>query len=607
MRKTKFMKKVSAVILLSSLSLLTFGCSNPKSNKDTKKDTKKTTEVATEANVNANNSLTNGDFEANDFSGWETTGDIITVRNDEWATVNKTYFVKMSADAADASFEVKQSFKSNVSGDCAAGIDFEGAASFAGSCKLTVEANGKSASVDFKPSKDWDFWEKTSTSENPIKVEEGDVVTITITGDLKKGDWGDFDNIVFDKADSLKGDSSNEKKSFDNIAYGGAKGSGSIDYKGITYNGMLINNGNYIKGVDISSVLSVEKSGFVYKNADGSKGDLFKILADNGINCVRVRIWNDPYKQGPPKSAINSYGGGVCDLDYAVEIAKRCKKAGISFFPDFHYSDWWSDPGRSICPKAWEGMSVDEKAKAAAEFTTEALKKIGDTGVNILIASVGNETNNFMAGESGIENIAIIMKDAAEAIRAYDKNILIAVHFTNPEKTNYLGSYAKPLDEAGVDYDIFASSYYPFWHGTLDNLKSKLDLVADNYGKLTMIAEYSYSYMGSQDATATQKEYKEASPENQYDAIKLINEFSASINNCIGTFYWEPAWPLTDESTWDEYGSGWTSSIAKEYDPNTAPEKAQGSACYEQSWFDQKGNQNPVLSKGLFKKLWKDK
>ena len=94
MRKTKFMKKISTVILLSSLSLLTFGCSNPKSNKDTKKDNKKDTEVTTEANVNANanDSLTNGDFETKDFTGWETTGDIIKVQTDDWATVNKTYF-----------------------------------------------------------------------------------------------------------------------------------------------------------------------------------------------------------------------------------------------------------------------------------------------------------------------------------------------------------------------------------------------------------------------------------------------------------------------------------------------------------------------------------
>ena len=600
----KNLRKALSILWILTLTLSLTGCSTKKS-KNKKKETQKETE-ATTVNVNANDSFTNGDFETQDFTGWETTGSVIHVQTDEWASVNKTYFVKMSADKADDSFTVTQAFKSSVSGDCACGIDFEGSATFAGECSITVEANGKSATAKFKPSKDWDFWENTNTASDPISVKEGDVVTITINGDLKQGDWGDFDNVVFDLADKFTSSEDNEKKTFDNIKYGVATGSGSVDYKGISYNGELVNNGDFIKGVDISSIISVENSGFVFKDKDGKPKDIFKILADAGINCVRVRIWNDPYIQGPPKGANNSYGGGVCDLDYAVSIAKRCAEVGISFYPDFHYSDWWSDPGRSICPKAWEGKSVEEKAKLAAEFTTAALQKIGETKVKILIASVGNETNNYMAGEQGIEKIAVIMKDAAQAIRDYDKNILIAVHFTNPEKTNYLGSYAKPLDEAGVDCDIFASSYYPFWHGTLDNLKSKLDLVADEYGKLTMIAEYSYSYTGSQDATATQEEYKKASPSAQYDAIKLINEFSASINNCIGTFYWEPAWPLTKESTWDEFGSGWTSSLAKEYDPGTAPEKAQGSACYEQSWFDQDGNPNPVLKKNLFNKLWDD-
>jgi len=599
-------KRLLYVLFVLAISICLFGCSTKKSKNKKKEKQNETTTETTTINENVNPELANGDFETKDFSSWETTGSIIHVQNDDWASVNKTYFVKMSADKSDDSFSITQQFASGISGNCAAGIDYEGSATFAGECELIVEANGSSSSVKFKPSKDWDVWESINTSKTPIEVKEGDVITITVKGDLKAGDWGDFDNIVFKSCDDFEVVEENETKTFDNIKYGGATGSGTIKYEGITFNGNLVNDGDFIKGVDISSIISVENSGFVFKDANGNSKDLFKILADAGINCVRVRIWNDPYKQGPPKSAINSYGGGVCDLNYAVKIAERCKEAGISFYPDFHYSDWWSDPGRSICPKAWEGLSVEEKAKKAAEFTTEALEKIGETKVKILIASVGNETNNFMAGETGIDNIAVIMKDAAKAIRDYDKNILIAVHFTNPEKTNYLGSYAKPLDEAGVDYDIFASSYYPFWHGTLDNLKSKLDLVANEYGKLTMIAEYSYSYMGSQDATSTQKEYKEASPEAQYSAIKLINEFSAGINNCIGTFYWEPAWPLTEQSTWDEYGSGWTSSVAKEYDPNTAPDKAQGSACYEQSWFDQNGNQNLVLTKDLFNELWND-
>ena len=67
-------------------------------------------------------------------------------------------------------------------------------------------------------------------------------------------------------------------------------------------------------------------------------------------------------------------------------------------------------------------------------------------------------------------------------------------HFANPEKADSYATYAKKMDYYQVDYDVFATSYYPYWHGTLDNLSAVLTDIADTYGKKVMVVETSYAY-----------------------------------------------------------------------------------------------------------------
>ena len=83
-----------------------------------------------------------------------------------------------------------------------------------------------------------------------------------------------------------------------------------------------------------------------YYDHDGKERDLFAILAENGVNYIRVRVWNDPFdKDG------NGYGGGNCDISTAVEIGKRATKQGMKLLVDFHYSDFWADPAKQMLPK----------------------------------------------------------------------------------------------------------------------------------------------------------------------------------------------------------------------------------------------------------------
>ena len=58
-------------------------------------------------------------------------------------------------------------------------------------------------------------------------------------------------------------------------------------------------------GADVSTVLSEENSGVVYRNRDGEPTDLFVLLKEAGWDTVRVRVWNDPFDEDD-----RGYGGG---------------------------------------------------------------------------------------------------------------------------------------------------------------------------------------------------------------------------------------------------------------------------------------------------------
>ncbi len=597
--------------------------------------TAETTVETVEEVIEYHSELINGDFETQDFEGWtveESSSGVIYVQTDDWATVNTSYFVKMYSYSG-GSFTLSQYLLIEEAGTYVGGIYYEGSNTFEGSLIFSILVNGEEvASLDITPTLDWDVWTTAITDE--ISVEAGDAVKIQISGDLKADDWGDIDNVVFVSAsesdsieennasvsgeatasDSSSGDIlggasedygvSAEEANWD-IQQAGATGSGSIDYSGITYNGTVINDGNWIKGVDVSSLISLENSGVVYYNADGEEEDLLAILKDAGVNYVRVRVWNDPYAEGEEKTPENSYGGGVCDLEYTCEIAERCAELGLTLYVDFHYSDFWSDPSRSYSPKEWADYSLEEKKVALAEFTTEALEQIAATGVEIGIVSIGNETNTYLAGESGMDSISQLIAAGCQAVREFDDSILIAVHFTNPDPTTYYG-YANMLAAAGADYDIFASSYYPFWHGTLENLTESLNAVAQAFGKLTMIAEYSYGTSGAY-GDEVEDVFGTPSEDGQVQAITVLNEAAAQIDNCIGTFYWEPAWILTSSETWSSEGSGWINTPAAEYDlANSNITEAQGSACYNEALFDETGNPYKAITEAVFNQIWTD-
>ncbi|WP_175638074.1 glycosyl hydrolase 53 family protein [Metabacillus schmidteae] len=363
---------------------------------------------------------------------------------------------------------------------------------------------------------------------------------------------------------------------------------------------------DFIKGVDVSSLISLEESGVTFKNEAGEQQDIFQTMNEAGVNYVRVRIWNDPYD-----SEGRGYGGGNNDLDKAIEIGKKATANGMKLLVDFHYSDFWADPAKQQAPKAWQNLSFEDKKNAVYTYTKESLQSLLDAGIDVGMVQVGNETTGGFVGETNWANMSELFNQGSKAIREVDSTILVALHFTNPETAGRYSTIAETLDENNVDYDVFASSYYPFWHGTLDNLTSVLKNVAETYGKKVMVAETSYTYTaedGDGHANTAPKDSGQTlnypiTVQGQAAAVRDVIEAVANVGKAgIGVFYWEPAWiPVginleQNKMKWERDGSGWATSYAAEYDPEDAGHWYGGSAVDNQALFDFEGKPLPSLN-----------
>lgn len=377
---------------------------------------------------------------------------------------------------------------------------------------------------------------------------------------------------------------------------------------------------DFIMGMDISSMISELESGVVYRDYEGNKletlDDICKFLANQGINHIRIRVWNNPYDTNG-----NGYGGGNNDVAKAKQFADACRNAGIKMLVDFHCSDLWTDPGKQYVPKAWKGYPVEQKAEALTAFLEASLNTIDPTKDVVDMVQVGNETTSGFIGETDVANMCTLFEAGSKGVKAYNNEVKVVIHLTNPEKAN-MTRWAKRLDENKVDYDILATSYYPYWHGTLDNLKTQLETVKNTYGKDVMVAETSYAYtledsdghsntvrVGNNDTADNATE-----PFTEQGQATAIRNLINTVNNAggLGVYYWEPAWLTVGDTTgltgeaydkqvaankekWEKYGSGWASSYASEFDAKDAGVWFGGSAVDNEAMFYPDGTASPSL------------
>lgn len=377
---------------------------------------------------------------------------------------------------------------------------------------------------------------------------------------------------------------------------------------------------DFIMGMDISSMISELESGVVYRDYDGNElatlDDICRFIKEQGINHIRVRVWNNPYDANG-----NGYGGGNNDVAKAKEFADACRNAGLKMLVDFHCSDLWTDPSKQQEPKVWKGYTLEQKKEALNTYITESLNTIDPSKDVVDMVQVGNETTGGFIGETNVSNMCVLFSAGAAGVEMYNPDVKVVIHVESPHKGTMV-TWAGNLQDNNVDYDILATSYYPYWHGTLDNLKQQFETVKNTYHKDVMVAETSYAYT-LEDSDGHDNTVRVGNNDNGADTTEPFTEQgqATAIRNLIntvneagglGVYYWEPAWltvgntqELTgdaynaqvkeNQEKWEKYGSGWASSYANEYDSKDAGKWYGGSAVDNEAMFYPDGTATPAL------------
>ena len=357
-----------------------------------------------------------------------------------------------------------------------------------------------------------------------------------------------------------------------------------------------------IRGMDISSYLALKKAGVKYYDYEGNETPLLKVLHDNGINYIRIRIWNDPFNADG-----ETYGGGGNDVSTGVEIAKEAAQYDMKVLLDFHYSDFWAEPAVQLIPKAWKKdvNNTEKMCSDVYDFTKESIQKFKDAGANIGMVQVGNEITNGLLGiysnrDKG-ESFNVIwgdkkkstevnkyLKAGIKAVREYTPQALVALHLETPNVWKYK-TIMNTWKRDNVDYDVLGSSYYPFWSiaakaNTPKTLKDVQTLAA-SYGKMFAVFETSWvNSLNDGDGTpnsigdSTNTGAYEVGPQGQVNELTDLYDTVLSQDNGLGTFYWEGAW-IPVKAGWknweynkqiaDQYGTGWASKGALGYFPDS--------------------------------------
>ena len=359
----------------------------------------------------------------------------------------------------------------------------------------------------------------------------------------------------------------------------------------------------FVKGMDLSTLLELERCGAKYYD-NGEERDLLAIMKSYDVDTIRIRLWNDPWSE-----TGESYGAGENDLKTSLEIAKRVTAAGFGVLLNFHYSDFWADPGKQIKPKAWADYGVKELEQAVYDYTLESMQTFLDAGVNITMVQVGNELSNGLLWPEGkvpnYDNIATFVNAGIRAVRKADATIPVMIHLDNGGNNALYREWFDNFTKRGEDFEIIGLSYYPFWHGSLQMLNDNMNDIAERYGKDLVIAEVSMGYTmedyknyeklsdeerkgyATRPALVEKIEYP-MTKQGQYD---FMEDFLNRIRHIKGGkgkgfFYWEPAWiPVP--------GSGWATPASLKYMNDPGP---CGNEWANQALFDYDGNALPTLS-----------
>ena len=290
---------------------------------------------------------------------------------------------------------------------------------------------------------------------------------------------------------------------------------------------------NFVRGADISWCTEMEADGRRFFDADGRETDVFALMKQLGMNAIRLRVWVNPTAYG--------YGPWSDKADVLTK-ARRAKAQGLELMIDFHYSDFFADPGKQIMPLEWRGLSYEQLLTAVADHTRDVLQALKDEGIEPRWVQVGNETSSGMLHPLGKINWKMtgaafvdyvpLSNAGYDAVKEVfpDATVIIHMGLTNQA----LWFFPEFFAECGKA-DMIGMSFYPTAAEWNSNRMSAMhsNIIAAQHIRSTlkstklpvMLCETGFDVHEPVLA--------------RYVLQDLINRLSA-IRGCEGVFFWEP-------------------------------------------------------------------
>ncbi|MBO6576575.1 MAG: glycosyl hydrolase 53 family protein [Rhodothermales bacterium] len=312
----------------------------------------------------------------------------------------------------------------------------------------------------------------------------------------------------------------------------------------------------HVVGADVSFLTRVEEGGASF-SAMGSGVDPIAQMVSEGFNTFRLRLWHTP-------------AGGTNGLAYTTALAQRIVGAGGSWLLDIHYSDSWADPGTQTPPAAWAGLDVETMADSVLAYTNRVLRHLSASGVSPAAVQIGNEITSGMLWDvarvggsfdtpASWARLAEVLRHAHSAVREVLPDVPVIVHIDRGGDAAGTQWFMDNLTAAGYTPDMLGLSYYPWWHGSLQDLRDTLQRVSSRYGVPAIVLETAYPWTFSwYDNThnlvgsgASLPDGYPATPAGQRDFLVALDE-TVALQSGRGWIYWAPEWIAAPG-----FGSSW--------------------------------------------------
>ncbi len=315
---------------------------------------------------------------------------------------------------------------------------------------------------------------------------------------------------------------------------------------------------DFAKGADIGWCTEYESKGYGFYNAKGEKRECTALMKELGLNAVRIRVWVDPKEHD-----------NWCNTADVVLKAQRAKALGMDVMIDFHYSDWWADPGKQYKPAAWMGKNLTDLKKALNEHTVSVLQALKAVGVTPEWVQVGNEIrpgmlwdedkalsgaswnvteNDVVKYPENWANLGAFITTGYDAVKSVCPDAIVIVHLDNGWDSGLYTWFFDELKKNGGKWDMIGMSLYPYWSrdakpgytaadAVITDCINNIKTVSARYNCDVMVVETGMECADDNGNLASASVLAEGKRQLE----RILKECRENTNGrCKGVFYWEP-------------------------------------------------------------------